>query len=269
MEVTKEEMLSLAIRCIGNQETGRCKNGNCKQCPYNIRLYTDNERVALSLMARAKMIWPKTQEAQDRSSLRLLAIVFIAIVMWLFGGWLFGDELSIDRGEQMEWAYKNDEAYRYMASPLGRSFWLPFYYDTARKLNDGTLPEVIGVLGKVQENLRDVNDDGKINCIDYAVVFHEWMPNSYILHMKSGKINHLFVGCMIWPINKVDLYWFRLLDWVEPQAVSMNYNANDLWRNHKDWNELRVTEGKQWYKYATNKQWYWTDKNRTGWRWKK
>lgn len=266
MEVTKEEMLALAIKCIGNQEIGCCKKMDCSRCPYNISLYTEDPKIVMSLMARAKMIWPNTKEAQDRSSLHTMLFIIVAIVMWILGAWLFGDELKINMDEQLDYAWVIERSGMDMSALGWRDFWIELKYDNARK--HGAMPSIVGALGKVQENLRDVNGDGKINCIDFAVVFYEWMPCSFILYIQNGSINHLFNGHAEFKMNFVLPYWYRDLIWVEPQAVTQLYNPNKIWGDNKDWNELKVVHTNKYYKYATNIQWEW-NKDKTGWRWKK
>ena len=221
MEVTKEEMLALAIKCIGNQETGCCKKMDCSKCPYNISLYTKDPKIVMSLMARAKMIWPNTKEAQDRNSLHTMLFIIVVIVMWILGAWLFGET-----------------------------------------------PNYLPTLLDAQKNVRDVNDDGKINCVDYSVVLHEQLPGTFLLVLKNGNINHMFVGVKIRPLLKNYRYWYRDLLWIEPQATTIKYLMRDVWGGNNDWNRLMVREALQYYKYATNMQWEW-NKDKTGWRWKK
>ena len=222
MEVTKEEMLALAIKCIGNQETGCCKKMDCSKCPYNISLDTKDPKIVMSLMARAKMIWPNTKEAQDRNSLHTMLFIIVIVVMWIIGAWAFGEE-----------------------------------------------PAILPMLLEAQKNVRDVNGDGKINCTDYSIVFHEHMPGSFLLVLKNGNINHMFVGIKVKPVLKNYLYWYRDLLWVEPQATTEKYLMKDVWGKEKYWNDIMVREATKYYKYAIYKQWEWIDDNKTKWRWKK
>jgi len=47
---------------------------------------------------------------------------------------------------------------------------------------------------KTQGSVFDINDDGLVNCIDYAIIFCMFMPKSQIIHNenKSTGMNHLF-----------------------------------------------------------------------------
>jgi hypothetical protein len=86
--------------------------------------------------------------------------------------------------------------------------------------------------------VRDVNYDGIINCIDYAVVFYENYPNSKIVRVEYGMFNHV-----------LNYYGGR---YVEPQAV--DGDPVEMWGfqftyPHKE----NVTE---YYKrYATERKW--------------
>ena len=47
---------------------------------------------------------------------------------------------------------------------------------------------------KTQASVFDINDDGLVNCIDYAIIFCLFMPKSQIIHNENPKtgMNHLF-----------------------------------------------------------------------------
>jgi hypothetical protein len=93
---------------------------------------------------------------------------------------------------------------------------------------------------QVKQNIRDINADGKTNCIDYALVFYALYPHSKIIHTWDGKdFNHM--------LNKVgDQY-------VEPQAA--DGNPYKMWPAFKTARKRDVT-GK-WQSWAFNiRTWY-------------
>jgi hypothetical protein len=46
---------------------------------------------------------------------------------------------------------------------------------------------------QVDKHIRNVNFDDKINCIDYAVVFYEWWPDSQMIRIydRAKQVSHL------------------------------------------------------------------------------
>jgi hypothetical protein len=100
-----------------------------------------------------------------------------------------------------------------------------------------TVEETIAL---VKPNLRDANWDKQINCIDYAIVFYEFYPNSRIIHAynRSTRYDHL--------LNKVgDRY-------VEPQV----YNGDPLMLWPIEWpNAKRNDETDKWAWFATRRHW--------------
>jgi hypothetical protein len=90
----------------------------------------------------------------------------------------------------------------------------------------------------VRVNLRDVNFDGKLNCIDYAVVFYEIWPDATIIRAWDNKdFNHL--------LNKVgDKY-------IEPQTLYGD--PNTMW-THFD-ATFKRDETLRWGYWATRRRW--------------
>jgi hypothetical protein len=93
----------------------------------------------------------------------------------------------------------------------------------------------------VKINLRDVNFDKQINCIDYAVIFYELWPNSQIIwvHNASKRFSHL--------LNMVDGTY------IEPQVRSGD--PARLWS--KEWpTAIKEDRTAYWSWWATHKRWY-------------
>lgn len=83
-------------------------------------------------------------------------------------------------------------------------------------------------LWRVAENWErnDVNNDGKNNCIDAAILFYQYFPNKnevrIMLNYNPPEMNHLFNAVLI---NGV---WRE----IEPQAYSTGHNSywmRDVW----------------------------------------
>lgn len=105
------------------------------------------------------------------------------------------------------------------------------------KLNEIRQPATVSynnvidaTLQKVQANKKDVNKDGKVNCIDYAVLFYQYYPYkdevtiSLNVNPKTG-MNHLFNVILI------NGTWRA----IEPQTEPGNiYFMRDVWGSKYD-----------------------------------
>jgi len=96
--------------------------------------------------------------------------------------------------------------------------------DQAKNIDD-TLQRVAVAI----RNNVDVNNDGKVNCIDAAVLFYQWYPNRskvriIINRNKQTGMNHLFNAVLI------DGIWQT----IEPQAAfshQSSYWMFKVWRS--------------------------------------
>ena len=98
----------------------------------------------------------------------------------------------------------------------------------------------------VQCNVKDFNQDGYVNCIDYSTLFYvEWSKlygrkSCMIVLNKnpSTGMNHLFVCCM------VDNKWYC----VEPWKTNEWFLMRDVWgsKYDPDYNVYNVTERWLW-----------------------
>ena len=125
-------------------------------------------------------------------------------------------------------------------------------------------PTVEEALKRAHATLRDVNGDGKINCIDQAVRFYEIMPLSiFVWHnnQATGGLNHLFIGYEDGtnPNKKVT----RIVE------TSVNYyiNPKDYW-GERFQKKYCITNAEQFEKYGTLREWEWNNYNERGWTWK-
>jgi hypothetical protein len=78
-------------------------------------------------------------------------------------------------------------------------------------------PEILKTCQFVRSCMYDINGDGKLNCIDYSLIFHNNWPTARIIRNVNTftGMNHLFVS-----VDGVC---------IEPQATTMNYTMRDVW----------------------------------------
>ena len=97
-------------------------------------------------------------------------------------------------------------------------------------ISDETDERIVTVLQKAQADVFDLNGDGKINCIDYTVMFKLTWDKEYpdrcgacqIIRNYSPTMNHLFVH--IWAEGNQDIE-------IEPWAYNpYRYLMTDNWR---------------------------------------
>lgn len=125
-------------------------------------------------------------------------------------------------------------------------------------------PTVEEALKRAHATLRDVNGDGKINCIDQAVRFYEIMPLTvFVWHnnQATGGLNHLVVGYEDGtdPNKKTT----RIVE------TSVNYYIApiDYWGDRFQ-KKYCIIDAKQFEKYGTLREWEWNNYNERGWMWK-
>lgn len=114
-----------------------------------------------------------------------------------------------------------------------------------------TLPnsDIQTVLRYTAWNVHDINQDDKLNCIDYAIVFkHQWdlrynPDDCELVRNLSPKLNHLFVRV------KVKDVW----EYVEPSAYFYNYNdrytMSEFWGDQYDSRYNFYNETEYWMRY--------------------
>jgi len=128
-------------------------------------------------------------------------------------------------------------------------------------------PDVNEILKRAHATLRDVNGDGKINCIDQAVRFYELMPMSVLVwhnNQADGGLNHLFVGYT--KGNREDLSNVDKVVLVETSATYL-VSPVDYWGDRYIPSYTDVPMAKRFEVYATMKEWQYSS-NERGWIWK-
>ncbi|GHV85561.1 hypothetical protein AGMMS50230_11690 [Spirochaetia bacterium] len=170
----QQDLYIVAYKCAELHTYYKCND--CNNCQWNIDLMGYASTETRLIKARAAIDYANKYNTynkimSDDRKLCVGLIIFIIIGIIVFRHLEFGDP---------------ENTYQYPSTTAAYDAMIPY-------------------VRKTQQLLRDVNKDGKINCIDYAVVFYEVTPNSKIIHCWDYRdLNHL--------LNKVgDLY-------IEPQA---------------------------------------------------
>jgi hypothetical protein len=92
--------------------------------------------------------------------------------------------------------------------------------------NVDDVPSTYTIEQKVQKNIRDMNGDGLINCIDYSVLWYYYDPtNTLIIHNdhKSVGMNHLFV---FWKGEYIEPQTGKLMTQTWGNKYNPDYNTN-------------------------------------------
>jgi hypothetical protein len=199
-----DTLYKLAYQCASSNTRVHCNV--CPTCTYNIDRYGWDPKQIQLLKARALMDYQlaiANKKAAKEGYIKVEAsIVIVVLIAVLF---LFIGVGVINAEEQR----------------------IPQTIDEATAL--------------VKINLRDVNFDKQINCIDYAVIFYELWPNSQIIwvHNASKRFSHL--------LNMVDGTY------IEPQVRSGD--PARLWS--KEWpTATKEDRTAYWSWWATHKRWY-------------
>ena len=130
-------------------------------------------------------------------------------------------------------------------------------------------PDVNETLKRAHATLRDVNGDGKINCIDQAVRFYELMPMSVLVwhnNQADGGLNHLFVGYMKGNGEDARNSNVKKTVLVETSADYL-VSPVDYWGDRYSGNYTSVEMAERFEIYATMKEWEY-EGNERGWVWK-
>jgi hypothetical protein len=202
---TAESLYKLAYQCAHSHTKVQCNL--CANCDYNIDRYGWDPAEVKVIKARAALDYQQTTQSGKqlvRATLKgEFVLVAIVILLLLFAA------VGISRVGAQE--------------------------NTAQ--HPKTIEEATAL---VRANLRDVNFDDRINCIDYAVIFYEFWPDSEIIRCRNSKygFHHL--------LNKVgDRY-------IEPQVRSGNPTV--LWA--KEWPDAtKEVDTVVWAWWATHRRW--------------
>jgi hypothetical protein len=193
-----DNLYHIALQCEENKKNG-CAN-QCGACPFNVVLYTESMREAALIKTTAMVDAHKKFEYQQNQSNAGIGglIIIVMIISWFV----------------------------FTCSPK-KTVNAP--KNTAKTELVKAKPKNLSTLIKqVRQDLRDVNDDGLLNCIDYAVIFYEkynaaFGEGAHIIVNQNNPysdMNHLF--------NAVETRDGSLI-YVEPQSESTNTSPDNFW----------------------------------------
>ena len=229
----EDKLYSIALHCARLNDAG-CALG-CQQCQFNIFNYVDDVREASLLKANAYTDYHNHKEYEARriafykQSERDSAIgtIISLIPLFLMVGLIWWGVASCRSCMQP----KNPEQILTLndsmqeRQPLNDSTQekQQLVIDAAvKKLlanpNEPTnVPYIMGVLEL--QGVRDVNKDGKVNCIDYSITFRNLYGSNAHLIINS-KLNHMFIRIWLPEGGTMD---------VEPQGTMDRYSMGLIW----------------------------------------
>ena len=239
----------IAYQCIARSREGRC-NGKCEKCLYNINLYSGTPEEKAFAMASKNAQYEYSHQSGDES-LGLLVLALICIVcLWCCTPSACSSKKEVTHNESAV-----EKTLAVAQKDEAPSEFVTFHPQPYKQ------PDLEATLRKVHATIRDVNYDGKINCIDYAVRFYELMPMTVFgwhKNTEAGVLNHLFVGYKDNAINKVRLVEPQETTWVTPQ---------DFWGDRYGKKYILVDEAEIWEIYGKYREWDWDNYNKRGWEW--
>jgi hypothetical protein len=207
----------LAYECAEAQKTG-C-SGYCGNCPLNVSLYEPNPRDAVLIKTSAaidnqKMHNFKSQMDAEWLGALIAGIIMVAIPLYFINSCCttVGNFFNGSGSEKSQTVPK----------------------DTYRTYS---MVDIVSLASRARFNMRDVNGDGVINCIDYAVRFAEVCPEARIIHNvnKRTGMDHL--------LNRVGAMY------IEPQGQVDNLDPKVFWGSKYD-PDMNMDETHYWRMYA-------------------
>ena len=197
-EQKSSQLYRVAYQCAENKSNGACKNGYCGNCPLNVSLYLADQREAVLIKTNAALDYGKVRIERQSEVVKWLFILAMIIVgiMWF------------------------SSSVKSCTEPKDKPA------DTVTKtVRAATLADIPVTIGYVLTNVRDMNGDNLVNCIDYSVLFYKYFPgecNIIVNRNPSTGMHHMFVA--VWVDNK----WV----YVEPQGPQFDYDLKRVWGDY-------------------------------------
>lgn len=203
MDRNIEVLARAKAECIYAKHFNMCRARDCDTCEKGRKLNIGYKELAMCDQLKMDQLASdsaafyihtkkenKRRDFQDKWALRIILVLLILLVSAVWSKFLFSEEYHT-------------------------------YY-----VNDEYITEV---LEATHSHMRDVNNDGLLNCIDYSVVFkQEWdkrfRPEDCEIIRNDNyvkKWHHLFIRCRKHRKAK----WL----YVEPQAGKKSYKMFDFW----------------------------------------
>jgi hypothetical protein len=232
----------LAYECAEAQKTG-C-NGYCGNCPLNVSLYEPNPRDAVLIKTSAaidnqKMHNFKKQMDAEYLGALIAGIIILAIPLYFInscctavGNFFNGSEKTVQETPrtQQYTVSNNNVSTNTNAVSESNNINNMAPKDTYRTYS---MVDMVSLALCAHLSTRDVNGDGLINCIDYAVRFAEVCPEAHIIHNvnKRTGMDHL--------LNKVGAMY------IEPQGQVNDLDPKVFWGSKYD-PDMNMDETQYW-----------------------
>lgn len=203
------ELAKTGARCMCLIQFGRCKKEWCKTCEKNRSLSRclscltdydrqryDNYRAEFYCDYSARPDAFMRHKEYKRYYTRIFVAMFVIILFILGSLCLAGDRPN---------------GYKKVA--------------TQEEVDYETSIEIQEAILTVQRNIKDVNEDGKVNCVDHAIMFYLYWSEycgvcEIVQNIKPGVMNHLFVQV------KYKDKWIEIEPWT---AVPGDYMMYKCW----------------------------------------
>jgi len=241
----KDDLYNIALQCAKLNGNG-CACG-CEQCQYNVFNYVSDVREASLLKANAYSDYHKrnliTQEYENNKNSQFLAaiiwIVLIAVLV-IWAGSSLKQCINPDLNPQQEVSGAITQLFlRDPGQPLGTLHEeLTYFRDNPNNIYN--IPRILLVMRTF--GVYDINEDGKIDCIDHSLIFRIlYGSNARIMVNKNptNKFNHMFIRVR---------YANGVMD-IEPQGTPTRY-AMGVWWGVKYDREYNRDVTDQWTHYV-------------------
>ena len=212
------ELYRIAYQCALLKQQG-C-NGYCGNCQLNTSLYIDDAREAVLIKTNAAIDAEQMREYKKDEDISFWVKFFVVAIFCIS----FAVTCHTNKLKQP----------KPTATPTETQVPRPIPVPSVRITGD-----VIDYLPNI---IRDVNGDGQINCIDWAVVFYEVRPDCRIIrnqHPTNG-FHHLFIAIpqpgntwlYIEPNTAGQLYYRMDLVWGDKYDPRYNRDETHIWKEY-------------------------------------
>jgi len=231
MPSERQAIWNMALECASRRSHKYCENEfgciECNDCKYNLYAYTNAEPAKVRLL----MFEAEGAVYDLRSSIRSGTVTLILFILFI---------LAIPVA--MYWFLNSDWANGPLDSPSKPAVEAKYYGD-----DEGAIQSTLKKVATDMKHKKDVNKDGKVNCIDAALLFYRYYPDKNKVRVywncnEAKDFNHLF------NLVLVKGEWIG----VEPQAkfcgYTDTYRMKPIWKDQYDYRLNRdVTDS--WLQY--------------------
>ena len=232
----EDKLYIITSKCTElNHTTGCADASRCAVCQFNIFNYVTDVREAALLKATAHSDYQDRKavtEAIDSTftALGLVPLITILIIIGM-SVWCCStiqscltpaptQVLELEENDFVTYGYRffMDQIEKWR-EPLSFDEEIKWLYENQN--NIANVPRILRVMR--MHELKDINGDGKIDCIDYSIMFHLlYGSDAHIIINRNPhtKMNHMFIRIWYGPE--------RIMD-IEPQGSMDKYTMGEWW----------------------------------------